>query len=115
VSAGNCVAVLSLVDEAISQGSRQAPACAVVGIDAKTYQRWVLKPILGDQRCGPKTEPANKLTAEERAKIISISTEKDFVNLSPHQIVPSLADRGEYVGSESSFYRILADGKASTV
>jgi putative transposase len=31
------------------------------------------------------------------------------MNLSPHQIVPSLADRGEYVGSESSFYRILAE------
>ena len=27
--------------------------------------------------------------------------------MSPHQIVPSLADRGEYAGSESTFYRIL--------
>lgn len=111
MSTEDCKAVLSLVDEAVSQGCRQAKACAVVGIDAKTHQRWTLKPILGDQRRGPVTAPANKFTAEERAKIISISSAKDFVNLSPHQIVPSLADRGEYVGSESSFYRILNEAK----
>lgn len=92
--AEDCRAVLSLVDEAVSQGCRQAKACEVVGIDAKTYQRWQLKPILGDRRCGPVTMPANKFTAEERAKIISVSLEKEFVNLSPHQIVPVLADRG---------------------
>lgn len=107
----DCQAVLSLVDEAVAQGCRQAKACDVVGVDPKTYQRWVIKPILGDQRRGPKTAPANKLTNAERAKIIAISTRKDFVNLSPHQIVPSLADRGEYVGSESSFYRILTEEK----
>lgn len=92
--AEDCLAVLSLVDVAVTQGCRQAKACELVGIDAKTYQRWVLKPVLGDQRRGPISEPANKFTMAERAKIISISTEKEFANLSPHQIVPSLADRG---------------------
>ena len=102
---------MALIDDAVRAGCRQVKACEVVGIEAKTYQRWTTKPALGDQRKGPKTEPANKFTQEERAKIIAISTEKDFVNLSPHQIVPSLADRGEYVGSESSFYRILGEEK----
>jgi putative transposase len=111
VSEADCKAVQSLVDAAISQGCRQAQACEAVGIDAKTYQRWALKPILGDQRQGPTSVPANKFTAKERANIISISIEKDFVNLSPHKIVPTLADRGEYVASESSFYRILAEEK----
>lgn len=104
-------AVLSLVQVAVSEGCRQERACEIVGIAAKTFQRWVLKPLLGDLRRGPATVPANKFTAEERAKIIAISTGENFVNLSPHQIVPSLADRGEYVGSESSFYRILAEAK----
>lgn len=111
MSQADCKAVLSLVDEAVLQGCRQAKACEVVGVAPKTYQRWVTKPLLGDQRQGPKTEPANKLKAEERAKVISIATQKDFVNLSPHKIVPTLADRGEYVASESSFYRILAEAK----
>lgn len=104
-------AVLSLVSDAVSQGSRQAKACEMVGVSTKTYQRWFIKPVLGDQRRGPKIGPANKLTAKERLKIISISSEKDYVNLSPHQIVPLLADKGEYVGSESSFYRILKEEK----
>jgi putative transposase len=104
-------AVLSLVSDAVSEGCRQEKACEAVGITAKTLQRWALRPLLGDKRRGPITAPANKFTPEERAKIIAISTEQSFVNLSPHQIVPSLADRGEYVGSESSFYRILAEEK----
>lgn len=106
-----CVAVQSLIATAITQGCRQIKACQIVGITAKTLQRWAIKPILGDQRHGPTTTPANKFTAEERTKVISVSTEKNFVNLSPHKIVPTLADRGEYVGSESSFYRILAEEK----
>ena len=93
--------------EASAQGCRQAQACEVVGIASKTYQRWALKPVLGDLRRGPLFVPANKLTPEERAKIVAVSSHADFVNLSPHQIIPRLADRGEYVGSESSFYRIL--------
>ena len=107
----DCKAVMSLVDEAVSQGCRQAKACEVVGVTAKTYQRWSLKPVLGDLRCGPITAPANKFTDEERAKILAVSVEKDFANLSPHRIVPVLADRGEYVGSEASFYRILNEAK----
>lgn len=107
----DCKAVMSLVDEAVAHGARQAQACEVVGVTAKTYQRWVLKPVLGDQRCGPLSEPGNKLSLEERAKILAVSVEKDFANLSPHKIVPALADRGEYVGSEASFYRILNQEK----
>ena len=103
----DCRAVLSLVREAVAQGCRQAQACEVVGIATKTYQRWALKPVLGDLRRGPLSTPANKLSPGERAKIVAVSSQTDFVNLSPHQIVPTLADRGEYVGSESSFYRIL--------
>ncbi len=111
MSVENCKAVLSLVDEAVLKGCRQALACEVVGIDAKTYRRWVLKPILGDQRSGPRLVPANKLTTQERARVVAVSTQKEFINLSPHQIVPTLADRGEYIASESSFYRILKKEK----
>ena len=103
----DCKAVMSLVHEAVLQGCRQLKACEVVGVTAKTFQRWSVKPILGDLRRGPNAEPANKFTAEERAKILAVSVEKDFANLSPHKIVPALADLGQYVGSEASFYRIL--------
>lgn len=103
--------ILTLVTDAVAQGCRQEKACEAVGINAKTYQRWVLKPDVGDQRRGPLASPANKFTNEERRKVVSVSTEKEFYNMSPHKIVPTLADRGEYHGSESTFYRILAEEK----
>ena len=31
--------------------------------------------------------------------------------MSPKQLVPALADRGEYLASESSFYRVLREAK----
>lgn len=100
-------AVQSMISEAVANGCRKEKACEVLGITSRTHQRWTLKPILGDQRRGPVTVPANKLTNFERAKIMAVSTTEEFMNKSPHQIVPNLADRGEYVGSESSFYRVL--------
>jgi len=39
--------------------------------------------------------------------IIEVCNEEEFAALPPSQIVPMLADRNEYLGSESSFYRIL--------
>ena len=99
--------VMELVAEAVESGARQRPACEVVGLDVRTYQRWALRDTGVDGRMGPKTEPANKLTALERARIVRVATSAEFRDLSPKQIVPLLADRDEYVGSESSFYRVL--------
>lgn len=51
------------------------------------------------------------MTAAERTKILEIVVSSEFNNLSPRQIVPTIADRGENVGSESSFYRVLQEAK----
>lgn len=71
----------------------------------KTLKRW--KVDSEDKRKGPQTTPANKLTKEEEKKIVMVSTSKDYMDLPPCQIIPSLADKGLYIASESSFYRIL--------
>ena len=39
--------------------------------------------------------------------MVVIAARPECCNTSPHQIVPRLADRGEYLASESSFYRVL--------
>ena len=51
--------------------------------------------------------PSNKLTEEEEQRILTISNDHEYASLPPSQIVPALADKGVYVASESSFYRIL--------
>ncbi len=99
------VQVLELVIEAKQSGCRQAAACLEAGIAEKTFKRWRDDPE--DKRKGPKTTPANKLTEEERAKVVRVATSKEFVDLPPCQIVPKLADQGRYIASESTFYRIL--------
>jgi transposase InsO family protein len=53
------------------------------------------------------SEPANKLPEQERQRVLSISNTPEYRDLSPKQIVPKLADKGNYIASESTFYRIL--------
>src|SRR6056297_2808982 len=98
---------MTILDEAEASGCRQSLACKAMGIGEKTFKRWSVSPV--DKRKGPVTVPSNKLTEEEREEILKVATSKEFVDLSPSQIVPKLADQSRYVASESSFYRVLND------
>nr|VFK73983.1 MAG: Homeodomain-like domain-containing protein [Candidatus Kentron sp. UNK] len=53
--------------------------------------------------------PANKLTEEEKARIIEVCNRVEYQSSAPSQIVPRLADTGVYIASESSFYRVLKE------
>lgn len=101
------------IDEAIEAGSRKKPACEEAGISLRTYQRWTRHgEIAADRRpLAQRPEPANKLSEEERSKILETCNEEEYGSLPPSQIVPRLADKGEYLASESSFYRILKDAE----
>lgn len=97
--------ILELIDEAVASGCRKHRACEAFGLEERTLQRWRLNSA--DRRHGPLTSPGNKLAESERALIIKTSVSAAYVNLSPHQIVPKLADEGIYIASESTFYRVL--------
>jgi len=103
--------ILALIDEAMVEGARQTEACKILEISARMVQRWRASQQLEDQRKGPNTEPKNKLTPAEKAKIIQLVNNPEFRDLSPSQIVPILADRGIYICSEASLYRLLRDVK----
>ncbi len=98
---------ISLIQEACDAGSRIKPACDTLDLSIRTLQRWQKESNLKDKRCGPITAPANKLTVAERAHIVSVANSPEYCNQPPSQIVPNLADKKIYIGSESSFYRIL--------
>jgi transposase InsO family protein len=100
-------AVLALVAEAVEQGARQHTACEMVGVAERTRQRWQCPQTAEDGRRGPRTAPRNTLSQRERDQMVAMAARPEFCNASPHQIVPRLADRGEYLASESSFYRVL--------
>jgi putative transposase len=96
-----------LVEEAVASGARLSRACEVIGLTARTLQRWVTSD--GDGRRGPNRSPANKLSDAERRKVVAVATSPEFRDSSPKQIVPQLADRALYVASESTMYRVLHD------
>jgi putative transposase len=73
----------------------------------RTLQRWEKTPDQCDQRLGPTNVSVKQLSTEERQEIIDVSNSIEYRNLPPSQIVPTLADKGIYIASESSFYRVL--------
>jgi len=101
--------ILELVGEAVASGARQSKACEMINVSPRTLQRWRKAGVGDDMRRGPNSEPSNKLSKEERQKVLDIADSKEYRNKSPKQIVPILAEHGKYVASESSFYRILRD------
>ncbi len=100
--------ILGLVDEAVEAGARQQLACELIGLSARSLERWRAKDIGDDHRHGPKTTPGNKLSEVERQRVLEIVNSPEYRSLSPKQIVPRLADQGIYIASESTIYRILA-------
>ena len=106
VNAADRKTILALVNEGAHGGLTQDDSCEAVGVNVRTVQRW-REHGHEDGRRGPTTAPGNRLSDEERAKIVELASSAEFRDKSPHQIVPILADRGEYVACESSFYRVL--------
>jgi putative transposase len=98
---------INLVKEAEGSGAGRAASCQILELSLRTIQRWEENPDIGDQRSGPKTQPANGLTDEEKKMIIDVVNSARFRDQSPWQIVAKLADSGQYLASESSFYRVM--------
>jgi transposase InsO family protein len=99
--------ILAMVTEAVEAGARLERVCRELGLDARTVQRWRGADVGEDRRAGPRHPPANALSGAERSRVLAIANSERFRDKSPKQIVPALADEGEYAASESTFYRVL--------
>ena len=97
-----------MVQEACANGSRRQKACELLGISLRTIERWD-REGLSDQRKGAEKVVGNKLSEEERQQILSTVNGADYCDLPPCKIVPHLADKGIYMASESTIYRILRE------
>lgn len=97
-----------LIDEAHAAGARKWRACEELEISVRTYQRWESNGY-DDGRQARLQTPKNKLTKAERQAVIDCCNSQENQSLSPKQIVPRLADKGEYLASESTMYRILRE------
>ena len=101
-----------LIDEAVTSGARRPYACVEIGLTERTYYRWSelyrSTGAYADRRqTTVRPEPANKLSEAEREEIIQVVSLPEFKSSAPCEIVPTLADQGIYIASESTFYRVL--------
>ena len=103
------------ITQACAAGARLEPACALAGSAPGTFRRWQAGDgeVQADRRPGAdRPTPAHALTEAERAHIIAVANQPRFADTPPARIVPALADEGIYIGSESSFHRVLrAEGQ----
>ncbi len=95
------------VSEALVAGAQQDRAYAAIGLSHRTLPRWQRNQSRGDQRPGRLQAPKNKLNLRERERLLAVANSTEFGHLPPSQIVPRRADRGQYLASESTFYRVL--------
>jgi transposase InsO family protein len=100
-----------LIKETVDAGARTAAACQEMGVSLRTFQRWTQEGELRvDGRPGAdRPPPENKLSQAERKAVLDIVNSPAYKSLPPSQIVPTLADEGRYIASESTFYRILRE------
>jgi len=102
---------IELIGEAHASGAGLVRACGEIGICLRTLKRW-RKALIGDggghdRRKGSPRRVLHRLSEEERQRILLTCNQAEYASLPTGQIVPALADQGLYIGSESSFYRVL--------
>jgi putative transposase len=113
ISPANRALAIELIQEANQNGARLTKACEELDISVRTYERWVSeRKVKVDQRpLVQRPIPKNKLSETEREEIRAVVNQEAYADLPPTQIVPKLADKGIYLASESTYYRILREEK----
>lgn len=103
-------------EEAVSNGASCQKTCERLGLTERTYYRWKRRKIKTDsyedgRPNADHSNPRNKLPTEARHQIIEICNQPEYASKAPCEIVPDLADKGTYIASESTFYRVLREEK----
>ena len=74
ISTPDRVKAVALIDEAVTSGARRRVACKELGINDRTYRRWMCDgEVKSDARPqAQRPEPANKLSDVERQAILDV-------------------------------------------
>lgn len=84
-------------------GVRQA--AAISGVSRSGHYRSKLAPLFGP-RC-PRRPPSNALTPEQTAEVLAVLRSAEFCESAPAQVWARLLDRGVYLCSIATMYRVL--------
>jgi putative transposase len=87
-----------------------APACRAVEVSRATWyrrQKATSESITEDRR-----RPPRRLADAERDRVVNVLCSDEFVDRSPRAVYAILLERGEYLCSVRTMYRILAEHRA---
>ena len=82
-----------------------APTCAALGVTRASFYRQRAPRL--ERR--PRPAPPRALTVGDRQAVLDVLHEPRFVDLAPAEVYATLLDEGCYLGSERTFYRVLAE------
>lgn len=114
ISAADREKAVELIDEAVAAVASCQKACERLGLTERTYYRQKHQKIKTDsyeygRPSADHSNPRNKLAANERRQIIDVCNQPEYASMAPCEIVPDLADKGTYIDSESTIYRVLRE------
>ena len=98
----------------MQNGARPIKCAEVLGLSLRTLKRWRMDLTQGrddGRRSAVRPRPLNALSAAERTAILRQCNTPENASKPPAQIVVELADRGIYLASEATFYRILRQAR----
>jgi transposase InsO family protein len=96
--------------ELTDAGVTTRAAAALTGIPRATATRATKPAPVPDPARGPgRTPPVNKLSLAERIRVLEVLDSEEFVDQAPLQVYATLLERGVYLCSVSTMYRILAE------
>ncbi len=81
-------------------------ACDLLGVSRATRYRRQRPPVAGPP--APRPAPPNKLTEQERQRVLTVLRSAEYCDLAPAQVWARLLDDGIYLCSISTMYRLLA-------
>ena len=97
---------MSAYTELTGAGTSTREAAALTGVPRATAARRMARPAWPAER---EVEPANRLDCAERARVLAVLNSAEFVDATPLQVFATLLDRGVYLCSVSTMYRILRE------
>lgn len=100
--------VLAEIAVAVSAGARLERACAAVSIHPRTYNRWKAGNSI-DRRKGAAKSVPRRYSDEERNQIAAVCCNDEYKDLTPYEIYVILLDKGTYLSSISTMYRVLRE------
>lgn len=103
---------MSLVDQHTqAPGTTVKAACDAMGVSRATYYRRKKAAASEKKTDSPRRHP-RKLSPEERRHVLEVLCSKEFADLAPSQVFPKLLERGQYLCSIRTMYRILKENNA---